>query len=66
MTLLSILKLFVLFGVAIYITFAVVLIKQVRIMTSTIDVGLEWPIKVVSYLHLAFAILVFLFALVTL
>lgn len=63
---LGILKIFVLLGVAIYIVFAAVVVKQVQIMTATIKVGLEGLIKTISYAHLLFAILVFLFALLTL
>lgn len=61
-----VLKSFVLLGVGIYIVFAAVLIKQVQIMTGTVKVGLERPIKIISYLHLLFSILVFIFALVKL
>lgn len=63
---LGVLKILVLFGVGLYIVFAAVVVKQVQIMTDTIKVGLETPIKIISYLHLAFAVLVFLFALVSL
>ena len=65
-TILGVLKVFVLLGVGVYIVFAGVLVKQVQIMTGTVKVGLEGPIKLISYLHLAFAVLVFLFALITL
>lgn len=65
-TFLGILKILVLLGVGVYIVFAGVLVKQVQIMTSTVKVGFEGPIKLISYIHLAFAVLVFLFALITL
>ncbi len=57
------LKLFIIIGVGVYVIFAVIVVKQVKIMNTTLKVGLEGPIKVSSYLLLAFAILVFLFAL---
>jgi len=63
---LAILKILVLLGAGVYIVFAGVVVKQVSIMTATIKVGLEGPIKTISYLHFLFAILVFLFALLTL
>lgn len=63
---LGILKAFVLLGAGVYIVFAGVVVKQVQIMTATIKVGLEGPIKIISYLHFLFAVLVFLFALLTL
>lgn len=59
----GLLKIFILIGIAVYIIFAFIVVKQVKIMNLTLKVGLETPIKISSYLHLAFAVLVFLFAL---
>ena len=65
-TFLGILKILVLVGIAIYVVFAAVVVKQVAIMISTVKVGFEGPIKLVSYLHFLFAVFVFLFALISL
>lgn len=46
-----------------YIIFSVVVVKQVHLMTETLKVGFEVPVKVVAYLHLAFAIAVLLITL---
>lgn len=62
----AILKVFVLVGVAVYVLFAAIVVKQVKIMSSTLRVGLEFPIKISSYLPLILAVLVFLFALLAL
>ncbi|MEK7188820.1 MAG: DUF5657 family protein [Patescibacteria group bacterium] len=59
-------KAFFLFAILLYIVFALVVIKQVRLMTDTLEIGLEEIIRLVAYIHLAFAILVFVFALITL
>lgn len=62
-TVLGLLKIFVLFGIVVYLIFAAIVVKQVKIMNSTLKVGLEPAIRLSSYIHLAFAVLVFLFAL---
>ena len=60
------LKIAYLVAILIYGVFALVLIKQVRIMTNTLEIELELPLKLISYLHLLAVVLVFLFALTTL
>ena len=49
-----------------YLIFALVVVRQVQLMTDTIAVGFEVPIRLFSYLHLIFAVLVFLTALIML
>ena len=49
-----------------YLVFAFVITRQVKLMTSTLHLGIDAPAKLLSYLHLAFAVLVFLAALVIL
>jgi hypothetical protein len=49
-----------------YIIFAFVIIRQVKLMTSTLQLGSETLMKFLSYIHLAFAIFVFLAALIIL
>ncbi len=49
-----------------YIIFAFVLTRQVKIMTTTLHLGLQAPVKLFSYIHLAFAVLVFFAALIIL
>ena len=49
-----------------YLVFAFVITRQVKLMTSTLKLGFEAPARILSYLHLAFAVLVFLAALVIL
>ncbi len=59
-------KIFALIGLGLYIVFALVVVKQVSLMVATIEVGLEFWIKLVAYMHLAFAIFVFLAAIIIL
>lgn len=51
---------------AMYLVFAFVVTRQVKVMTETLQIGFETPAKILSYLHLAFAVIVFLSALIIL
>ncbi len=51
---------------ALYMVFALVVVRQTRLMTNTLKLGFETPIKVLSYVHLGFAVFVFLTALIIL
>lgn len=59
-------KLFALFAAVVYLIFAAVVMRQVHLMTETIAVGFEAPLKTLVWVHLIVAIVVFLFALVVL
>jgi hypothetical protein len=59
-------KFFMLFAIVIYIVFALVVVKQVKLMTNALELGYESILKLMAYLHLAFSILVFIFALIIL
>lgn len=62
----SIAKVMSLVALFIYIVFSFVLLRQVKIMTDTIEVGYENVFKLFSYFHFLFAIAVFIFAFITL
>ena len=49
-----------------YLVFSLVVVRQIKLMTSTLSLGFEAPIITLGYIHLAFAILVFLAALIIL
>ena len=57
---------FILFGIAMYVVFGFVVVRQVKLMTNTLQLGFEGFIKVISYVHLLFTIAVFIFALLIL
>lgn len=61
-----IIKVFVLILLAMYLIFAFVIVKQVQLMTGTLQLGFEAPVKLFSYVHLVYAIFVFLAALIIL
>lgn len=49
-----------------YLIFAFVITRQVKLMTTTLHLGFDAPAKFLAYFHLAFAVLVFLAALIIL
>lgn len=49
-------KILVLIFLAIYCVFAVVVVRQVNIMTHTLRLGLEGVIRIIAYLHFIFAV----------
>lgn len=50
----------------IYLVFALVVVRQTKLMTDTLQLGFESFVIMLSYLHLIFAVLVFFSALVIL
>jgi hypothetical protein len=52
--------------IGMYLIFAFVVTRQVNLMTKTLHLGFDGPAKFLAYFHLAFAVLVFLAALVIL
>ena len=59
-------KIFVLFALSLYLVFALVVVRQVKLMIDTIEVGFALPVRILSYVHLVFAVLVLLTAFVIL
>ncbi len=59
-------KILALLLLGMYLIFSLVVIKQVNLMTRTLQLGYEQIVKTLSYLHLIFAVLVFLAALIIL
>jgi len=51
---------------AMYLVFAFVVTRQVNLMTRTLHLGFDAPVKFLAYFHLAFAVLVFFAALIIL
>jgi hypothetical protein len=49
-------KALVLILLSIYMVFAFIVVKQVNLMTRTLELGLEETIRVFAYLHLFFAL----------
>lgn len=56
-------KVLILLVLFVYIIFAVVVLKQVRLMTATLSVDFDKVIEVMAFIHLLAAIIVFVVAL---
>ena len=61
-----IVKSFALVLLGMYIIFSLVVVRQVKMMTDTLQLGFETLAKTLAFIHLAFAVLVFLFAIIIL
>lgn len=59
-------KIMVLFALLLYIIFAFVVVKQTKIMTETLELGLEKVIKTIAFIHMLFAVGTFFLALIIL
>jgi hypothetical protein len=55
-------KILFLLAIGIYIIFALVIVRQVGLMTRTLKAGFEFPIQFVALVHLLFAIGTFVLA----
>ena len=62
----GIVKIFILIFLAIYIVFAFVIVRQTQLMTDTLEIGFEKPLKFLSVMHFLFSIAVFVFAFIIL
>jgi len=53
-----------LFGVFIYLLFALIIVRQVNLMLDTLEVELEGLIRLVAWLHLILVLAIFVFGIV--
>lgn len=56
-------KILVLLGMVFYLVFAVLVVRQVQLMTRTVKGDLDREVKIMSWVHFGLAVGVFLFAL---
>lgn len=61
-----IVKILVIILLSLYLVFALVVVRQVKLMTDTLNLGYEGFVKFLSLIHLVFALLVMLAAFVIL
>ncbi len=59
---LVLLKIFIIFFLILYVGFAAVVIRQVRLMTETLQVGFEGQLRLISFLHFLVAITILIFS----
>jgi hypothetical protein len=52
----GVIKAFALLALAVYVVFAFVIVKQVNLMTTTLEIGFEGPIRLLAWSHLVFAL----------
>lgn len=62
----GVVKIGILIILALYIIFAFVVVRQVQLMTATLEVGFESQLKFLSFMHFLFAIGVLIFAFIIL
>ena len=56
-------KILFVIGFGLYLAFAAIVIRQVKIMSEVIEGLFVWPLKIFGWIHLAFAVFVFLLSL---
>ena len=61
-----IMKLMFLIAFALYIAFAVVVWRQVQLMTNTYQTGAKGPLRILAIVHFSFAVGLFFLALIVL
>lgn len=60
------LKILTLIGIVVYLVFAAVMVRQEKLMADVLEEGFEPVLRLLTWLHLAAAVFVFLLALVLL
>jgi hypothetical protein len=55
-------KIFVVVALGIYLIFALVVVRQVRLMIDTVKIGFEMALTVMAYSHLILAVLILILA----
>jgi len=59
-------KICVLIALAIYSIFAFVVLRQIQLMTDTLEVGFEASVRMLGISHLVFSLVIFVLALIIL
>lgn len=52
----SLIKALSLVGLLIYVAFAVIVVRQVGLMTRTVNDPLNWPLRLIAWVHLGMAL----------
>lgn len=59
-------KILFLVAIVVYIIFALVVVRQVGLMTDTLEVGFERPVRIIAWVHLFFAMGILILAILIL
>lgn len=65
-TIWAVIKIFLIILLSLYLVFAYVIIRQVQLMTSTLEVGFESQIRFIAFAHFIFAAIVLIFSIIIL
>ncbi len=65
-TIWHVLKFFILLALVVYLFFAIVVLRQVKIMTKTFETGFELPLRIISWIHLILVCILIIIGLVIL
>jgi uncharacterized protein DUF5657 len=60
------LKIVYLFAIVLYIIFALIVVRQITLMTGTLDGQISGSVKLLGKIHLLFSIFIFILALIVL
>ncbi len=59
-------KILTIIFLVLYLIFAAVVVKQVKVMTETLQIGFETPMRALAFFHFVFALMVLFLAIVIL
>ena len=59
-------KILFIVALSLYLAFAVIIVRQVKIMFETLKGMLDWPIKLIAWVHLGIACFIFILAFIIL
>ncbi len=59
-------KILFVIALGLYLFFAIIIVRQVKIMFETLKGMLDWPIKLIAWVHLGIAVFIFILAFIIL
>lgn len=59
-------KILFIIAFGLYLFFAIIIVRQVKIMFETLKGMLDWPIKLIAWVHLGIAVFIFILAFIIL
>lgn len=62
----SVVKIFFIVGLSVYLIFALVIMRQIQIMSETVKLQFELPIKILGLAHFLFALSLLVFSILAL
>lgn len=65
-SMLALLKILILFGLLLYLSFSILIVRQVQLMTKTVTGELDRTVRMLSWGHFLISAMVFILALVIL